>query len=221
MVPVPTTVRDEPGDERFAATFAALSDATDLEPWLAWCRRVEGPVLYAGPGAGRLAVPLWNAGVRLVAVDRHPGMVGRLRARVPDMEVVGAPLETADLGGRRFDLVIGPSSILSADDLLEAAARHSRRWVGMELMNPHWLAGAGSESVRVNSMSEEEARIEVTYPNGDVQEATAALRWPEHVDDRLAQVGLELEWMGTRPGLDPDDSPTYFVLSVRSPRADR
>jgi hypothetical protein len=221
MVPVPTTVRDEPGDEGFAATFAALPDATDLEPWLAWCRRVEGPVLYVGPGAGRLAVPLWHAGVRLVAVDRHPGMVRRLRARVPEMEVVEAALETADLVGRRFELVIGPSSILSADELLEAAARRTRRWVGMELMNPHWLASASRESVRVDWMTEELAQIEVTYPNGDVQEATPALCWPERVEDRLARVGLELEWMGTRPGLELDDSPTYFVLSARSPRKDR
>lgn len=221
MVPVPTTVRDDPGDAAFADTFAALPDATELEPWLGWCRRAGSPVLYVGPGAGRLAVPLWQAGVRLVGVDPHPGMVARLRARLPEMEVAEAPLETAELGGRRFDLVIGPSSILSADELLAAAARSSRHWVGMELMNPHWLEGPGQEVVNVHWMTAERAHISITYPNGDVQEATPQLRWPEQAEDRLARFGLELEWMGGRPGLNLDESPVYFVLSVSSPREDR
>lgn len=221
MVAVPTTVRDEPADEGFAAAFAAMPDVTDLEPWLGWCRRVEGPVLYAGPGAGRIAVPLWNAGVRLVGVDRHPGMVTRLRARLPEMEVLEASLEEADLGGRRFELVIAPSSLLTSSEMLAGAAAFSSRWVGMELMNPHWLAGPGQQALTVHWMNDGQARFEVPYPNGWIQEATAPLRWPERIEEHLAQAGLELEWMGAPAGLGLEASPTYFVLSATSPRDDR
>lgn len=212
-------VRDDPADAAFAETYAALPDATDLDPWLGWARRARPPVLYVGPGAGRLAVPLWHAGVRLVGIDPHPGMVAILRRRLPEMEVIEAPLESNALGDRRFDLVIGPSSILGAE-LLAAAARHSRRWVGLELMNPHWLAGPGREQVTVHWMTDRQARIDVPYPNGDLQEATVTLRPPEQVEAHLASAGLRLLWMGGRPGLDLAESPTYFVLSAISRRND-
>jgi hypothetical protein len=88
-------------------------------------------------------------------------------------------------------------------------------------MNPHWLATADGEGVKVDWMTDERAHIAVTYPNGDVQDATPRLRWPERTEERLARLGLDLEWMGGRPGLEIDESPTYFVLSVRSPRRDR
>ena len=59
------TVRDDPGDPDpgFADLYASLPDATDLEPWLGWCRQARGPVLYLGVGVGRLAVPLHMGGV--------------------------------------------------------------------------------------------------------------------------------------------------------------
>jgi len=94
-------VRDDPldPDPAFAELYASFSDATDLEPWLRWCREADGPVLYVGVGTGRLAVPLAAAGVRLVGVDAHPGMLERLRTRLPDIELVLARIEEAYKSG--------------------------------------------------------------------------------------------------------------------------
>src|SRR5215472_8557298 len=136
-------VRDDPldPDPGFAELYASFPDATDLEPWLGWCREAHGPVLYLGVGAGRLAVPLAAAGVELVGVDAHPGMLERLRARMPGVELVQTRIEDLDLD-RRFPLVIGPSSILESAECLAIAARHCSHRVAMELMNPHWLLDA-------------------------------------------------------------------------------
>lgn len=224
MVRVPERVRDHPGDPAFARTYAALPDATDLEPWLGWARAVAGPVLYVGPGAGRLAVPLWRAGIRMVGVEPHPGMARILARRLPHMELVEAPIERADLGGRRFELVIGPSGVLGEPSPLAAAARASARHVGLELMNPHWLAGPGRRSVAVHRLTARRARLDVTYPNGDVQEVSVRLRPPERADAYLRRHGLRLLWMGAGPGGSAGaalaESPTYFVLSAISRRID-
>jgi trans-aconitate methyltransferase len=123
-------------DPGFAQLYASLPDATDLEPWLRWCRSVSGPVLYLGVGAGRLAVPLRAAGVQLVGVDAHPGMLAHLAARLPGVELVAARVEELELG-RRFELVMAPSGILFTAARLAGAARHAARLVGLELANPH------------------------------------------------------------------------------------
>ncbi len=212
-------VRDEAEnpDPGFAELYASLPDAADIEPWLGWCRSAGGTVLYLGVGAGRLAVPLADAGVRLVGVDAHPGMLGQLRRRLPDRELVEARIEELDLG-RRFSLVIGPSGILAEAGRLAAAARHSSRLVALELMNPHWLLGAEHPTVRVSSRSRDHASIEVDYPGGWTQSASVLLRWPEDVESYLAQAGLELELMR---GQDSEadtllESPTYYVLARHS-----
>jgi trans-aconitate methyltransferase len=208
-------VRDDPidPDPGFAELYGSLPDATDMEPWLGWCRAAAGPVLYLGIGAGRLAVPLAAAGVPLVGVDAHPGMLERLRQRLPDTELVEARIEELDLG-RRFPLVIGPSSILGDPARLVVAARHASGRVGLEVMNPHWLLAGRHAAVRVLARTHEQAEIEVDYPGGWTHRAAGALRWPEDVEERLAEAGLELELMhGHDPYGNLDDSPTYFVLA--------
>ena len=226
MVRVPERVRDDPNDPGFARTYAALPDATDLEPWLGWARAAGGPVLYVGPGAGRLAVPLWQAGVPLVGVEPHPGMADILARRLPAMEVVREPLQAARLGGRRFELVIGPSNVLAGPPLLAAAARLSSARVGLELMNPHWLSGARHRAVAVRRLGPRRARLDLVHPNGDVEAASVALRPPERLPAYLARHGLRLVWMGARPGAAAASetlasSPTYFALSAVSRRVDR
>jgi hypothetical protein len=204
-------VDPDPGLAELYATFPD-ADAGDLEPWLGWCRAAGGPVLYLGVGAGRLAAPLNAAGVELVGVDAHPGMLARLRPRLPGVELVQARIEDLDLG-RRFPLVIGPSSVLDDPARLAVAARHCAGRVAMELMNPHWLLEGDHPTVRVEPAGAV-AQIEVDYPGGWTHRAAVALRWPEEVESLLAGAGLELELMS---GLDPDgelaDSPTYFVLA--------
>lgn len=213
MVPaVRPRVRDSPDDDGFAAAYRWLPDATDLEPWLGWARAARPPVLYFGPGAGRLAVPLSSAGVELVGVDVHPGMVAVLGERLPRMPVIRSRWEDLDLPDR-FDLVIGPSSALTGLSALRAAARHLRPGgrAGLELMNPHWLLG-GQTEVRHRQLLDGRFEIEVPYPSGHVQHAEVELRWPEHVEEHLADAGLELVRLSG--GDDLAASPTYFVLAL-------
>jgi SAM-dependent methyltransferase len=238
------TVRDDPEnpDPGFAELYASLPDATDLEPWLGWCRAASGPVLYLGIGAGRIAAPLARAGVELVGVDAHPAMLERARERLPGVDLVQARIEDLDLG-RRFDLVIAPSSVLAGVEGVRAAARHASGRVAYEAMNPHWLLGGDHPGARVVRASHDWAEIEIDYPPpsrgrwpflphslgevarraggggpergmGWTQLARARLTWPEEVEDLLAQVGLRLELMrGGEPEADLTDSSSYYVLA--------
>src|ERR1700726_5025917 len=106
------SVRDDPSnpDAGFAELYEQLPDATDLWPWLELAQGATPPVLYLGIGTGRLAGPLHAAGIELVGVDSHPGMLERLRRRLPDMELTRARIEDLNLG-RRFALVIVPSNL--------------------------------------------------------------------------------------------------------------
>jgi SAM-dependent methyltransferase len=209
-------VRDDPEqpDPGFAELYASLPDATDLEPWLGWCRRAAPPVLYLGAGTGRLAVPLARAGVRIVAVDGHPAMLERLHERLPEMELVQQLIEDLDLG-RRFELVMAPSNILNTSARLLAAARHSSRWVALELLNPHWLAaGAGTGGVHVRRMDRRSADVDVDYPGGWRQRANVPLVWPAEVEVLLEEAGLELELMrAAGPRTDLTASPSFHVLA--------
>ena len=208
-------VRDDPQDPDpgFAELYASIPDAVDLEPWLGWCREAAASVLYLGVGAGRLAVPLTAAGIDLVGVDVHPGMLQRLRARLPGAAMLQTRIEDLDLD-RRFPLVIGPSSILARAESLAVAARHSSRRVAMELMNPHWLLEAEHPTVRVLSATAENAEIEVDYPGGWTQAAAIQLRWPEDIESFLGAADLRLETMrGRNPEGELSESSTYYVLA--------
>ena len=215
-------VRDDPlhPDPGFAALYAALPDEEDLFPWLDWCRSAEPPVLYLGIGTGRIAVPLHRAGIELVGVDAHPGMLAHLRRR--DAGILAEQSLIANLAlQRKFDLVIGPSSILAEDANLAAAVRHMqpRGRVGMELMNPHWLAAGRHDGVRTSQRPDGSITMEIDYrlPDGTVvvqvvdQLQTTCL--PEDAEERLDRLGLRLEWMGSRED-ELADSPTYFVLAA-------
>src|SRR5262252_9980593 len=209
------TVRDDPQDPDpgFAELYASIPDAVDLEPWLGWCREAAGPVLYLGVGAGRLAVPLAAAGVDLVGVDVHPGMLERLQARLPGAAMLQTRIEDLDLD-RRFPLVIGPSSILARAESLAVAARHSSRRVAMELMNPHWLLESEHPQVRVLAATDVGAEIEVDYPGRWTHRATVRLSWPERIESLLGTAGLTLELMrGRDPDAELNESPTYVVLA--------
>lgn len=216
---VPGQIVDDPGDAGFAEAYRRLPDAADLEPWLSWARPASGPVLYLGPGAGRLAVPLWRAGVRLVGVDAHPGMVAWLRERLPEMEIVEERWETLELG-RTFELVIGPSSAFTGGEALRAAARHLAPGghVGIELMNPHWLLAPGQVEVAHRVLDDGRVEIRVPYPSGHVQRAVTELRWPERIDEHLAGAGLRAVAMhGAGDSLTT--SSTYYVLAAGDGRA--
>jgi len=211
-----TSVRDDPHhpDPGFADLYASLPDATDLEPWLSLARVARPPVLYLGAGAGRLAVPLVQAGIELVLVDAHPGMLEHLRRRLPQAETHLALVEELDLG-RRFDLVMVPSNILDQLPKLQGAARQlapEGRLV-LELSNPHWLAAGGSPKFRVLEMDRRQARIEVDYPGGAIQEGELELVWPEEVEEWLAGAGLELVRLFGQPEAEVAESSTFYIVA--------
>jgi 2-polyprenyl-3-methyl-5-hydroxy-6-metoxy-1,4-benzoquinol methylase len=171
-------------------------------------------VLYFGIGTGRIAVPLARAGIELVGVDAHPGMLAVLRRRLPAVRTVQARIEDLRLS-ERFDLVIAPSHILSTRPALEAAKRHlaPRGSVALELMNPHWLSEIGDPDVRVLRFGRHEADIEVDYATGHTQAATVALVWPEEVEDFLSGAGLRLRRFYGREAVG--SSPTFVVVAGR------
>lgn len=211
-------VRDDPlhPDPGFAKLYAALPEEDDLWPWLDWCAAARPPVLYLGIGAGRLAAPLHRAGIALVGVDAHPGMLAEVRRRLPGIVTHQTLIETMKLR-LRFDLVIGPSSILTSDANLASAARHVRRGgrLGMELMNPSWLQTKAHAGVRVKPGRGLE--IDYRLPDGSkivhVVDGWRPGPSARSARRRLARFGLELLWLGTRPGTTLDDASTYFVLA--------
>lgn len=164
---------------------------------------------------GRLAAPLHRAGVELVGVDAHPGMLAHLRGRIPGIETHLTLIEELRLR-RRYELVIGPSSILSDDVNLAAAARHLRKGgrIGMELMNPHWLESSNHRGVRIKGSAME---VDYRLPDGSVV-VQVVDGWrpgpaPEAARRRLRKFGLELLWIGGRPGMGLAESPTYYLLA--------
>jgi SAM-dependent methyltransferase len=211
-------VRDDPHnpDPGFAELYARLPDATDLEPWLSLAHSARAPVLYLGAGAGRLAVPLAKAGIDLVLVDAHPGMVAHLRGRLPSAEIHQALIEDLKLG-RSFQLVMIPSGIGEDAGVLDGAARHLAPGgrLALELTNPHGLFAGADPRLRVLDLNPGRAKVEVAYPGGTIQDAEIALIWPEQVEDWLARAGLELVRMFGHPEAELEESPTFYVVATR------
>jgi|ERR1700730_2215668 len=214
-------VRDDPSrpDPAFAELYELLPDATDLWPWLELAQAVTPPVLYLGIGTGRLAVPLHAAGIELVGVDSHPGMLERLRRRLPGMELTQSRIEDLSLG-RQFSLVIVPSNILCFVERLRSAANHVTAGgsLAFELTNPYWLRAGAGPGVRVQSLDGNGARFEVDYtlPDGRTitQQAEIPLIWPEEVENWLATVaGLKMHRMFARPDAEIVDSPSFYVVA--------
>jgi hypothetical protein len=214
-------VRDDPSipDEGFAELYAQLPDATDLSPWLDLAKAAAPPVLYLGIGTGRLAVPLHAAGIDLVGVDSHPGMLARLRRRLPGTELIQSRIEDLNLG-RQFDLVVVPSNILCFANRLRSAGNHlaANGLLAFELTNPYWLRAGASSGVRVQSFDGNGARFEVDYklPDGRTitQQAEIPLVWPEEVENWLATVaGLKLRRMFARPDAEIIDAPSFYVVA--------
>jgi hypothetical protein len=142
-------------------------------------------------------------------------MLAHLRRRIPGIDTHQTLIEDLRLR-RRFDLVIGPSSILTTDVNLAVAARHLRKGgrLGMDLMNPHWLKSSNHRGVRIKGSA-----MELDYRLADGRVVVQVVEgWrpgpaPETARRRLKKFGLELLWMGGRPGMALADSPVYYVLA--------
>jgi len=212
-------LRPDPG---FAELYASLPDATDLWPWKDLALVARPPVLYLGIGAGRLAVPLHEAGVTLVGVDSHPRMLESLRRRLPDTELIQSRIEDLNLG-RQFHLIIVPSNILCLVERLRAAASHlsGDGSLVFELTNPYWLQAGASPGVRVQSFDGNGARFQVDYTLADgrvvTQQAEIPLVWPDEVENWLATgAGLRLGRMFGREDAELASSPSFYVVASRS-----
>jgi SAM-dependent methyltransferase len=164
---------------------------------------------------------LHAAGIELIGVDSHPGMLERLRARLPDTELVQSRIETLNLG-RRFDLIIVPSNILCFVERLRSAANHLAPdgSLAFELTNPYWLQAGASSGVRVEAFDHNGARFEVDYrlPDGRTvtQQAEIPLVWPDQVEGWLILgAGLKLRRMFGRPDAEVETAPSFYVVAGR------
>jgi hypothetical protein len=164
---------------------------------------------------------LHAAGVDLVGVDSHPGMLERLRARLPGVELVQSRIESMNLG-RRFDLIIVPSNILCFIERLRSAANHLAEdgRLAFELTNPYWLQAGASPGVRVEAFDGNGARFEVDYqlPDGRTitQQAEIPLVWPDDVEHWLTfGAGLKLQRMFGRPDAELEAAPSFYVVAGR------
>lgn len=162
-------------------------------------------------------MPLVNAGVALVGVDAHPGMLERLAQRLPGTELIQGRLEILELG-RRFDLVMVPSNILYTQERLRGAARHVAAGgrLAFELANPHWLRAGDHDGVRVRRLDGNEASLEIDYQVLDrvyTQVAEISLVWPEEIESWLSGAKLVLERMSGQQDSELSSSPTYYVVA--------
>jgi hypothetical protein len=65
---------------------------------------------------------------------------------------------------------------------------------------------------------EKRADVEVTYPDGTVQEGEIELVWPEDVEAFLATAGMRLLQMSGHVDAELDTSPTFYVVAARTPK---
>ncbi len=123
----------------------------DVPFWTRLTRVARGPVLELGCGTGRVSLPLAQAGIDLVGIDRSPEMLSRIpdaarssaSRRVPpkragvkrDRTAARASFVRGDIRGlpfrdRRFAMVIAPygilQSLIRARDLDETLASVAR-----------------------------------------------------------------------------------------------
>jgi SAM-dependent methyltransferase len=213
-------VRDDPNhpDAGFVELYEALPYPTDLSPWLDWTRS-QPLVLYVGVGVGRLAVPLAHAGVRMVLLDAHPGMLEAAKRRLPGMEAVLSRVE--DLASdRTFSCVIAPSSILGNRMRLESAARcvAAGGMLAFELMNPRWLLRDDlPASIRRTAVRRDSVDVEIDYtlPAGEfTQVATIPLVELEAVKGWLAELDFVVEEVVGGRSAELRDASTFCVKAL-------
>lgn len=96
----------------------------DIAYYRASALKRGGAVLELGSGTGRVAIPLAQAGLRVVAVDSSSAMlaVAEQREAPPEIEFVEADMRTLRLG-RRFETVLMPLGSLQHMETAGAVAQ--------------------------------------------------------------------------------------------------
>jgi len=100
-----------PLSRTYDALYAVMRNpAGDVGFYRGLAEEVGGPVLELGCRTGRVLLPIAALGIPCVGLDASPAMLAALRAKNPpaNLELVQGRMESFDLGGRRFPLVICP-----------------------------------------------------------------------------------------------------------------
>ncbi len=200
------------------------ADVTDVD---ATVRRIvdlagdDGRVLELGVGTGRLAVPMADAGLRVVGVDSSEAMLAKLRER-DGLGVVDTVLgDIADeLPAGPFEVVLVAYNtvfnLLGEHDQPRLFRRVAERLAPggvfvVEAFVPHADAADGSSEVTVRSMAVDHVVLSVSVNRPDEQLAEGqfiqlsedggvrlrpwSIRWatPEQLDAMAATAGLRLD----------------------------
>jgi len=170
-------------------------------------REAGGPVLELGCGTGRTLLPIAEAGVACVGLDRSEEMLAVFRAKTDAAELVHGDMRRFDLG-RRFRLVTIPfrafSHLLTVDDQLACLACVRRHLepdglVAFDVFDPDlgMLAqGAVPESLGVSFPYEghEMRRYERVAYDLTRQVLRVVLRFEGGPPELTGEVPLELRW---------------------------
>ncbi len=203
-----------------------------------------GRVLELGIGTGRLAVPMANAGLRVVGVDASDAMLARLRARDGDGRVEAILGDMTDLlPDGPFDAVLIAYNtifnLLGDHDQPRLFRRVSER-LGptgafvVEAFVPDVRTGDGSSEVTVRSMAVDHVVLSVSVNRPDEQRFEGqfvqltesggvrlrpwSIRWatPAQLDDMAADAGLHLvERSGDMAGAPFTDDSRQHVSVYR------
>jgi len=96
----------------------------DIAFWRAFARRIGGRTLELGCGTGRLLLPIAQAGVEIVGVDRSAEMLSRARARLRRLRTpVRASLVRGDMRHLPFDRAQPFDLIVAAYGVLQSLVR--------------------------------------------------------------------------------------------------
>lgn len=112
----------------YDGSYAEIRSGADAAFYRALARESGGPVLELGCGTGRVLLPIARDGLACTGLDSSPAMLDVLRAKdpPPSLQLVCAPMEDFDLGGRRFALIFSAfrafQHLLTVDDQLRCLA---------------------------------------------------------------------------------------------------
>jgi SAM-dependent methyltransferase len=213
----------------------------DVDFYVGQARKWGGPVLELGVGTGRIAVPVAEAGVRVIGVDDSEGMLAVCRERAERAGVAGLlDLRLGDLRSppvtERAPLVICPFRALlhldSDDDRLRALRAVHRlllpggRFVfdvfapsmeDVEETNGRWLEREPGIWERADW--DLERRVLVLAVRGESGETAMRLAWrsPEEWESLLLLAGFEIEGMYGWFDLRPYDGGEDTLWIVRRP----
>lgn len=182
----------------------------DAAFYLALARESGGPVLELGCGTGRVLLPIARAGIPCVGVDASRDMLEALRAKgpPPQLAIVHAPMESFDLGARRFALVTIPfrafSHLLDVPAQLAALANARRHLapggrLALDVFDPKLATIARAEDPEALAVAAETPRGRVQRFDRVTRDAarqvlTLRMRFVADAPEDCGEGELQLRW---------------------------